>query len=144
MIFVHKFFFTLMGWLHIYMWITGYSKGYGYGLGSEADILVFGGVVLLLLWLLAILPATVSLCKNAAEKGNPSHGCRCWPLWDCLQRGSVFWTGWMDLPSILIRAGGINLYQQTSRRIRNRGETGKSMMTGERRRVKKWRELCLQ
>lgn len=52
----------------IYMWITGHSKGYGYDLGSEADISVFLGCVFLLFWLLAILPATISLCKKCRCK----------------------------------------------------------------------------
>lgn len=52
----------------IYMWITGHSKGYGYDLGSEADISVFFGCILLLLWLLAILPVTIFLCKKCYRK----------------------------------------------------------------------------
>lgn len=48
----------------IYMNITGHGKGYAYDMGSEADIAVFFGIVLLLLWLLAILPVTISLCKK--------------------------------------------------------------------------------
>lgn len=44
--------------------ITGHGKGYAYDMGSETDIAVFFGVVELLLWLLAILPVTVSLCKK--------------------------------------------------------------------------------
>lgn len=35
----------------IYMNITGHGKGYAYDMGSEADIAVFFGVLLLLLWL---------------------------------------------------------------------------------------------
>lgn len=52
----------------IYMNITGHGKGYAYDMGSEADIAVFSGVVLLLLWLLAILPVTISLCKKCRYK----------------------------------------------------------------------------
>ena len=52
----------------IYMWITGHGKGYGYDLGVEADVSVFGGAVLLLLWLIAILPVTVSLCRKCRRK----------------------------------------------------------------------------
>lgn len=48
--------------------ITGHGKGYAYDMGSEADIAVFSGVVLLLLWLLAILPVTISLCKKCRRK----------------------------------------------------------------------------
>ncbi len=38
----------------IYMYITGHGKGYAYDLGSEADISVFLGFVLLIPWLFAI------------------------------------------------------------------------------------------
>ncbi|MCI9077930.1 MAG: hypothetical protein HFH68_03250 [Lachnospiraceae bacterium] len=52
----------------IYMYITGHSKGYAYDLGSETDISIFLGIVFLILWLLAILPVTVSLCKKCYKK----------------------------------------------------------------------------
>ncbi len=52
----------------IYMNITGHGKGYMYDMGSEADIAVLFGVVGLLLWLLAILPVTFSLCKKCFQK----------------------------------------------------------------------------
>ena len=52
----------------IYMYITGHGKGYGYDMGADADIAVFLGVILLLLWLLAILPVTVSLCKKCCSR----------------------------------------------------------------------------
>lgn len=52
----------------IYMDITGHGKGYAYNMGSETDIAVFLGVVELLLWLLAILPVTISLCKKCCQK----------------------------------------------------------------------------
>ncbi len=52
----------------IYMNITGHGKGYAYDMGSEADIAVLMGVVLLLLWLAAILPVTISLCKTCYYK----------------------------------------------------------------------------
>lgn len=52
----------------IYMDITGHGKGYAYNMGSETDIAVFFGVVELLLWLLAILPVTISLCKKCCQK----------------------------------------------------------------------------
>ena len=52
----------------IYMNITGHGKGYAYDMGSEADIAVFFGIVLLLLWLLAILPVAISLCKKGYYK----------------------------------------------------------------------------
>ncbi len=55
----------------IYMNITGHGKGYSYDMGSEADIAVFFGVLLLLLWLLAILPVTISLCKKGYYKKKP-------------------------------------------------------------------------
>lgn len=52
----------------IYMNITGHGKGYGYDMGSEADIAVLLGIVLLVMWLAAILPVTVSLCKKGYYK----------------------------------------------------------------------------
>ena len=52
----------------IYMNITGHGKGYMYDMGSEADIAVFLGLIGLLLWLLAILPVTFSLCKECFYK----------------------------------------------------------------------------
>lgn len=48
----------------IYMNLTGHGKGYAYDMGSEADIAVLSGVILLFLWLAAFLPVTVSLCKK--------------------------------------------------------------------------------
>lgn len=54
----------------IYMNITGHGKGYAYDLGSEADIAVFFGFVLLIFWLLAMLPVTVVLCKKCSNKRN--------------------------------------------------------------------------
>lgn len=52
----------------IYMNLTGHGKGYAYDMGSEADIAVFLGVILLLLWLLAMLPVLIALCKTCYEK----------------------------------------------------------------------------
>lgn len=52
----------------IYMDMTGRGKGYAYDMGSEADIAVLFGVILLLLWLLAILPVFISLCKTCYYK----------------------------------------------------------------------------
>lgn len=52
----------------IYMYITGHSKGYAYDLGSEADVSIFLGIILLIFWLLAILPVTALLCKKCYNK----------------------------------------------------------------------------
>lgn len=52
----------------IYMNITGHGKGYGYDMGSEADIAVFLGFILLVLWLCAILPVAISLCRKCYKK----------------------------------------------------------------------------
>lgn len=52
----------------IYMNITGHGKGYAYNMDSEADIAIFFGVILLVLWLLAILPVTIWLCKKCCQK----------------------------------------------------------------------------
>lgn len=49
----------------IYMDLTGNGKGYAYDLGSEADIYLYLGVQSLLLWLAAIVPVTVFLCKKS-------------------------------------------------------------------------------
>lgn len=48
----------------IYMNLTGHGKGYGYDLKDEAGIYVFLGVIELLIWILAVLPVTISLCKK--------------------------------------------------------------------------------
>lgn len=55
----------------VYMNITGHGKGYGYDMGSEADIAAFGGVISLLLWAAAVLPAMLWLCRqsSAHKKG---------------------------------------------------------------------------
>ena len=45
----------------IYMYITGHGKGYGYYLGSEADIYIIEGVVALILWIIALFPVTIWL-----------------------------------------------------------------------------------
>ena len=52
----------------MYMDFTGHGKGYGYELGDEADIYVFLGVIALGIWILAILPVTISLCKKCYAK----------------------------------------------------------------------------
>lgn len=58
----------------IYMNITGHGKGYAYDMGSEADIAVFLGVVSLLLWLAAVLPVTVSICKKVYNRKKSFAG----------------------------------------------------------------------
>ncbi len=58
----------------IYMNLTGHGKGYAYDMGSETDIAVFIGVILLALWLAALLPATVSLCKTCRRKKKAFTG----------------------------------------------------------------------
>lgn len=52
----------------IYMNLTGHGKGYAYDLKDEADIYVFLGIIGLLIWLLAILPVTISLCKKGWQR----------------------------------------------------------------------------
>ena len=54
----------------IYMDVTGHGKGYGYDLGSEADISVFFGVLLLAVWLGAVLPVMLRQCKNCRAKAK--------------------------------------------------------------------------
>ena len=48
----------------IYMFITGHGKGYAYDLGSEADISIFISFVLLIIWLTAIVPIMLWLCRK--------------------------------------------------------------------------------
>ncbi len=48
----------------IYMDITGHAKGYGYDLGSEKDISIAMGVFELLVWIAAVCPVLVSLCRK--------------------------------------------------------------------------------
>lgn len=51
----------------IYMNITGHGKGYGYDMGSEADIAVFIGFIELVLWIISFIPVLVSLCKRGYQ-----------------------------------------------------------------------------
>lgn len=48
----------------IYMYITGHPKGYDYDVGEEADIALFMGCFLLALWIIATVPAGISLFKR--------------------------------------------------------------------------------
>ena len=48
----------------IYMDITGHAKGYGYDLGDEKDISIMMGVFELLVWIAAVCPVLVSLCRK--------------------------------------------------------------------------------
>ncbi len=52
----------------IYMDITGHGKGWGYDMGSEADIAVAGGVFLLIFYLLTFVPAFLSLCISCYKR----------------------------------------------------------------------------
>lgn len=52
----------------IYMNLTGHGKGYGYNMGSEADIAVFFGVIELILWIYAVFPALMFLCIKFYRK----------------------------------------------------------------------------
>lgn len=82
----------------IYMYITGHGKGYAYDLGSEADISVFLGFVLLIPWLLAILPVTAVLCKKCYKKKKIFV---CIPLFvfAVLFAAGVYILGWRDFLS---------------------------------------------
>jgi len=44
-----------MAWIYVYS-ITGNGKGYSYNLGSEVYISIVSGVILLVLWSIAIIP----------------------------------------------------------------------------------------
>lgn len=48
----------------IYLFITGHSKGYAYDLGSDKDISIMLGFVLLILWILALFPISIWLGKT--------------------------------------------------------------------------------
>jgi hypothetical protein len=52
----------------IYMNITGHGKGYAYDMGAETDIAVFFGFILLLLWIIAVFPALIWLCKKFYQR----------------------------------------------------------------------------
>lgn len=53
------------------MFITGHGKGYGYDLGSEANVSILMGSIGLLLWIVAIVPILILTCKRmrAIHKG---------------------------------------------------------------------------
>lgn len=48
----------------IYMDITGHAKGYGYDLGDEKDISIAMGVFELIIWIAAVFPVLISLCRK--------------------------------------------------------------------------------
>lgn len=48
----------------IYMDITGHGKGFGYDMGSEAEVAVFFGVFELVVWLAVAAPVAVWLCRK--------------------------------------------------------------------------------
>lgn len=47
-----------------YMFITGHSKGYAYDLGSEKDVSIVFGIILLFIWLVTFLPVFGWLTKR--------------------------------------------------------------------------------
>lgn len=65
-----SFWIILMGFISpiwigaTYMDITGHGKGYGYDMGSEADIAVFFGFIMLMIWLIAVIPVITWLCHK--------------------------------------------------------------------------------
>ena len=46
------------------MFISGHGKGYAYDMGSETDISIFIGVILLMLWLAAVIPIQIWSCRK--------------------------------------------------------------------------------
>ena len=54
----------------IYLWITGHAKGYGYDLGSEADVSVMMGCFMLLIWLILAIPSNIYVFKKVKAKGT--------------------------------------------------------------------------
>lgn len=55
----------------IYMDITGHGKGYAYDMGSEADIAVLFGVIQLVLWIIALFPALIWICRKLSQHKKP-------------------------------------------------------------------------
>lgn len=53
-----------------YLWITGHAKGYGYDLGSEADVSVMMGCLMLLVWLILAMPSNIYAFKKVRAKGT--------------------------------------------------------------------------
>ncbi len=54
----------------IYQEITGHAKGYGYDLGSEADVSIMLGCIYLLIWLALAVPSNIYVFKKTKEKGT--------------------------------------------------------------------------
>ena len=53
----------------IYQCITGHGKGYGYDMGSEADIAVMFGCFMLFVWLILAIPSNIYVFIKAKSKG---------------------------------------------------------------------------
>lgn len=87
-------------WLGItYMDLTGHGKGYGYDMGSESEVAVLSGVILLILWFFAFVPAVVSLCRSCYHYNKKSV----WiPLIVCflLFIFGIYIVGWDDFVSL--------------------------------------------
>ena len=66
---VIAFFFPVCFYI-IFICITGHSKGYAYDLGSEKDISIMFGCVMLLIWLVLALPSNIYLFGKTAKKGK--------------------------------------------------------------------------
>jgi hypothetical protein len=47
-----------------YMSITGHGKGYSYNMGSETDMSVIFGFVMLMIWIIAVIPIMIWLCRK--------------------------------------------------------------------------------
>ena len=63
--------FISPAWIGLsYMCMTGHGKGYGYDLGSEADISVAIGVLGFILWLGLVLLPFIWLCRRFYKAGK--------------------------------------------------------------------------
>lgn len=54
----------------IYLWITGHAKGFGYDLGDDTGFSIFGGFVLLTIWLARVVPTLYYACRRRKKMGK--------------------------------------------------------------------------
>ncbi len=54
----------------IFSFLTGHSKGYDYDLGSEKDISVMFGFIVLFIWLALSLPSNIYVFHKTAKKSR--------------------------------------------------------------------------
>lgn len=54
----------------IFLNITGHSKGYGYDLGSEADVSIMLGCIELIIWIALALPSNIYVFRQTIKKSK--------------------------------------------------------------------------